>query len=95
MKIVHTGFGLLLVCGLMGGMIASSSNAHAQANCKWYGTTSLKQQQQNEKLKCGFSGPQWHNDLMGHINWCKGVSPDEWKKFAQDRDKMLAGCAAK
>lgn len=69
--------------------------AGAQSNCQWYASTALRQQQQNEKLKCGFSGNAWHSDLKAHLTWCAGVSPDLWKAQAQQRDKEIAACAAK
>jgi len=69
------------------------ATAQAQSSCKWYGTTALKQQQQNERLKCGFNGPQWHSNLADHIAWCSSVPPDVWKKSARERDGMLANCA--
>ncbi len=69
------------------------SQANAQANCKWYGATALKQQQQNEQNKCGFTGENWHSDLGAHMAYCNSVPPDIWKKSAQQRDKQLAECA--
>lgn len=73
----------------------ASVPASAQSNCKWYGATALKQQQQNEKLKCGFKGPEWHSDLARHSAWCAQVPPEVWKTSAQVRDQMLAKCASK
>ena len=67
--------------------------AQAQSPCKWYAATALKQQQENERLKCGFSGNAWHADLGRHLQWCKGVSPDDWKTAAQEREQKLAACA--
>ena len=84
--------------GLIAGLallaqFAVTAGAHAQSNCQWYSATALKQQQENERLKCGFTGVAWHADLGRHMQWCKGVSPDEWKSAAQERDKELAKCA--
>ena len=67
----------------------------AQANCDWYAKTALKQQQDNERLKCGFKGLAWTTDLKAHQAWCASVSPDEWKKEAQKRDQDLASCQKK
>jgi hypothetical protein len=72
-----------------------ASLASAQATCDWYARTALKQQQENDQRKCGFKGPAWSSDLVSHTNWCKGVSPDAWKKQAQQRDQQLSDCAAK
>ncbi len=67
----------------------------AQANCQWYATTALKQQQDNERLKCGFTGPAWNSDLKAHTAWCSGVAPEMWRQEAQKRDQELAACQAK
>ena len=69
--------------------------AVAQANCQWYGTTALKQQQDNERMKCGFAGPAWNSDLKAHMSWCASVAPDVWRQAAQKRDQDLAACMAK
>ena len=69
--------------------------ALSQANCQWYATTALKQQQDNERLKCGFTGSAWSLDLKAHSAWCSGVAPDMWREQAQKRDQELVACAAK
>lgn len=73
--------------------VGAATLAHAQSNCQWYAATALRQQQENERLKCGFKGDAWHADLGRHLTWCKGVAPDEWKSAAQERDQMLAKCS--
>ena len=72
-----------------------ASPASAQANCDWYAKTALKQQQDNERMKCGFKGQAWTIDLKAHQAWCASVSPDDWKKEAQKRDQELAACQKK
>lgn len=86
-----------LVAGALIGAVALlvPLAAPAQSNCQWYASTALRQQQQNEKLKCGLRGESWHSDLKAHLTWCAGVSPDLWKAQAQARDQQLAACAAK
>jgi hypothetical protein len=42
---------------------AAAPGAIAQANCDLYGKLALGQQQQNEELKCGFTGSAWSPDL--------------------------------
>lgn len=69
--------------------------ANAQANCDWYAKTALKQQQDNERMKCGFSGEAWSADLKAHATWCQSVSPDAWKDQAKKRDQQLATCGTK
>ena len=86
---------LLVACGaaLTGGFAAPE--ASAQTNCQWYAATALRQQQENERLKCGFSGTEWSADMKAHLAWCAGVAPDLWKRAAQRRDQDLSACAAK
>lgn len=74
---------------------ASSAFAFAQSNCDWYARTALKQQQENERLKCGFKGEAWHTDLKAHSAWCASVGPDVWKAQAQKRDQDLVACTKK
>lgn len=71
------------------------ATALSQANCQWYGTTALKQQQDNERLKCGLTGSAWSSDLKAHMSWCASVAPDMWRQAARKRDQDLAACAAK
>jgi hypothetical protein len=85
---------VVLALALLGTMWLSPM-ASAQSNCEWYAKTALKQQQENEQRKCGFKGPEWSSDLMAHMNWCRGVAPDAWKKQAQLREQQLAACAKK
>lgn len=73
----------------------STHRAAAQANCQWYGTTALKQQQDNDRMKCGFTGPSWHSDLKMHTAWCASVPPELWREQARKRDLELASCASK
>lgn len=78
---------------LLATFVALPSIASAQTSCKWYAAMSLKQQKENERLKCGFQGPAWNADLKAHMSWCNTVAPAEWKKSAQERDKQLNQCA--
>jgi len=91
---------MLRICAALSGaaMLGTlwlAPDASAQANCDWYAKTALKQQQENEQRKCGFTGPAWSSDLAAHMTWCRGVAPDLWKKQAQERDQQLAACAKK
>jgi hypothetical protein len=92
---VHGIRALVGLTGLVLSAAIGSSPANAQANCQWYGQTALKQQQENEKLKCGFKGPDWSVDLKAHSAWCGSVAPDVWKAAAQRRDTELSACAVK
>lgn len=69
--------------------------ASAQSSCDWYAKTALKQQQDNERLKCGLKGSSWSVDVRAHMAWCASVAPDDWKAEARKRDQQLAACAKK
>lgn len=92
MKSVWTTTALAMLA--VGTMALLPSASHAQSSCKWYGATALKQQQENERLKCGFTGAEWHSNVPEHMQWCASVAPAVMKDSAQQRDKMLADCAA-
>lgn len=78
-----------------GALAFAPSAASAQANCDWYAATAIKQQQKNEKGKCGFSGSGWSSNLRSHVSWCNSVSPDQWKQAAQQREQQLASCGGR
>ncbi len=64
----------------------------AQGSCEDYAKIALKQQQDNERLKCGYKSDGWSADLRSHTGWCAGVSPDIWRKAIQTRHKELEAC---
>ena len=72
-----------------------SAAVQAQSQCDWYAQTALKQQQENEHLKCGLSGPSWMSDIKAHLAWCSDVAPEQMKTEAQAREQQLEACAAK
>jgi hypothetical protein len=89
---------MLRICAVLLGALLLTTlwlgpKATAQANCEWYAKMALKQQQENEQRKCGFTGPEWRFDLTAHMEWCRGVAPDVWKKQAQLRNQQLEDCA--
>jgi len=90
----HANLWAALVAGAVVAALLPAA-ANAQANCQWYAATALKQQQENEKLKCGFTGDAWSSDLKSHMGWCSAVAPDVWKAAAQKRDQDLQACAKK
>ncbi len=83
----------IAIFSALAAVVMAPSLASAQGSCKWYAATSLKQQQENERLKCGFKGPAWNSNLKAHMTWCNTVPPSVWKKSAQTRDKKLEECA--
>ncbi len=94
MSIDRTCAALAMAAVVAAGVLLPAT-ANAQGNCQWYATTALKQQQENEKLKCGFKGDAWNTNLKTHLDWCATVAPDVWKAAAQKRDQELQACATK
>ncbi len=94
MTFFKTGAALSIAAAL-GAMTLLPVSANAQASCAWYASTALKQEQENQRLKCGFTGPEWSLDLKGHTLWCKSVPPETWKASAQKRKQMLTDCSEK
>ncbi len=88
-------YAALAIAALVGAGTLHSAAAVAQSNCQWYASTALRQQQDNEKLRCGFTGDAWNTNLKSHLDWCGTVAPDVWKAAAQKRDQDLQGCASK
>lgn len=70
---------------------ASSADA-LSSSCEWYATTSLKQQQRNERGRCGFTGSEWQGSLREHEQFCESSDPDVWKAAARAREEQLRTC---
>jgi len=77
---------------LLAALAAPTAALAQSASCNWYADTALKQQQQNEHRKCGFTGPEWSPSRQSHVSWCATQVPDNWKAMAQKREQMLTGC---
>jgi hypothetical protein len=83
---------ILFLVSLAGlGLMLEPGEAQSGA-CRWYADTALKQQQQNERRKCGFAGPAWNSDHEAHLAWCAQQRPDAWRAAARERARLLAGC---
>jgi hypothetical protein len=84
-----TVFSILAAAALALTLAGAPATANTQTNCDWYAKTALKQQQENEQRRCGFTGNSWSSDLKAHMTWCL-TNPDRWKSEAQHRDQQLA-----
>jgi hypothetical protein len=84
--------GGLMVAALTVSLLGSGA-ARADEDCNWYALTSAKQQQVNESKNCGQKGDGWSTDQAVHLSYCQGVSPEEWRKAVQERQKALKTCA--
>ena len=92
MRSITTVAALSLLAGVALTLAAPRGAVAQVASCDWYADTAIKQQQQNERRKCGFSGPEWNANRQAHLAWCATQSPDSWKAQAQNRERKLAGC---
>jgi hypothetical protein len=91
MRSIKTVVALSLLAGLAASGVPRAAHAQA-ASCNWYADMAIKQQQQNEVRKCGFTGPEWSTNRQAHLAWCGTQSPDSWKAQAQNRERKLTGC---
>jgi hypothetical protein len=82
----------VIAVSLISALTAGAAAMAQTANCTWYAETALKQQQRNERGKCGFAGPEWSMNRQGHLAWCATQNPDRWKAEAQRREQMLTSC---
>ena len=89
---IRPSLAALAIAALIGAAAMGPSPGNAQANCDTYAKIALKQQQDNERLKCGFKGDAWNSDVKAHMTWCAGVSPDQWRNEANKRAQQLATC---
>ncbi len=87
----------ILAVGLAAGVLSSgvmgyTTQAQAQENCQKYAFLALKQARDNERRKCGNTGPRWSVDLKAHESWCVSVAPQQWKAELRQRAEMLEKC---
>ena len=73
-------------------LLAGATMARADEDCNWYALTSAKQMQQNQSKNCGLKGDGWSTDQAVHVTYCQGVTPEEWRKAVEDRQKQLQTC---
>jgi hypothetical protein len=63
-----------------------------QDACDKYAKDSVLQNQENQKMGCGFSGPRWSSDYSYFSSWCMSGHISETKYENTERQKALAGC---
>jgi hypothetical protein len=44
------------------------------SECRTYAMLAAFAARQNKEMKCGFSGPAWHEDSEVHFGWCMGLT---------------------
>jgi len=92
MSTIRTGAALAAVVAVLATAVALQPARAQMAACNWYADTAVKQQQQNERWKCGFKGAEWSSSRQAHLAWCATQIPDKWKAVAQQREQQLTTC---
>lgn len=62
------------------------------ARCRAWATEAIGQQLENEQLKCGFAGADWHYDIKLHFRICGGLRQLDRDQFAASRRDKLKSC---
>lgn len=83
------------LCAAIAGAAVTSSAAFAQASCDAFAKISVQQQQENERNKCGLTGPEWSSSFQAVLAWCSAHSPQEANEMLKKRKDALAACAAR
>lgn len=61
--------------------------------CDDYARSAVSQNQENQRLGCGYTGGRWTDDYQGHFNWCKGgASQASMEGERRTRDSELQRC---
>ena len=61
------------IAGLMLAAVFAAAPANAQSRderCRDYARDAADQADQNQRNRCGYSGPRWSDDRTGHFAWC-------------------------
>ena len=57
--------------------------------CREYANTAVRQNQENLKRRCGFTGPRWSSDFQGHFQWCLQVPEKMANTETRARNRAL------
>ena len=71
----------------------TTASAAKRSVCEEYALASLKQQQRNRNLHCGYKGPGWTFQASVHKGFCTNNPPDVWLGLERKRKKLLDKCA--
>ena len=63
-----------------------------QYHCRNYAKKAVDQNDENIKLKCGFTGLRWNNDQAGQEKWCLGVLDIVSERESRIRAEKLTAC---
>lgn len=68
------------------------AQAASQLTCNSYMTDAVAKAQEAKRLRCGFSGPVWSTDGLGHKIWCQGANEDSVAHEKSERANALRRC---
>ena len=60
--------------------------------CRNYAKTATDRNNENIKMKCGFTGLRWNNDQAGQEKWCLGVLDIVSEQESRIRAEKLTAC---
>ena len=63
--------------------------------CSRFSDIYLNATLENERLKCGFSGDDWHTNWNAHYRGCTGLARSERLRLLNDRQSQMRSCRAK
>lgn len=62
------------------------------AFCAAYSDRAVRQNEENARRSCGYSGPRWHGNYAAHNEWCLGTPRATADTENNARDAELARC---
>lgn len=72
--------------------LSLTASADADDRCGHYSRRARIQQDENQRLGCGYSGPRWTGDHRSHYEWCKKVPQSQADRETAERERMLSQC---
>ena len=83
----------LLFVAVLAGLAAPASAQNRQDRCRNYAREAVEQSDQNDRNRCGYTGPRWGNDRGAHFGWCM-LFPRQADDESQARADDLRKCTA-
>jgi hypothetical protein len=81
-----------ILCIIALALTSVSAAAQNRARvCNSYADDALEQQETNEELDCGFSGPRWSDNRTNHFAWCM-LFPQRAEAEQEARREQLREC---
>ena len=97
--ISEKGFLAACLSGLMAAAVVAGAALPANAQsreerCRNYARDAVDAADQNDRNRCGYTGPRWNADRGPHFAWCMLVGPRNTEGEAQARSDDIRRCLA-